>query len=96
MTEGVSYFGVILQILQILVIAGGGLFALATLRSTVGTLKTDMVDMKEEIKKVGQVLTTLAVTTKRLDYVEEDIRELKHGRGFITKRTDGGINGEYP
>jgi hypothetical protein len=32
------------------------------------------------------------VTSKRLDHVEEDIREMKHGRGFIQPR----LNGEYP
>jgi len=95
-TENISHIGVILQVLQILVILCGGIFALATLRTTVGTLKTDMVDMKEEIKKVGQVLVTLAVTTTRLDAIEEDIRDLKRGRGFITPRSEGGINGEYP
>jgi hypothetical protein len=55
-----------------------------------------MTDMKEEIKKVGQVLVTLAITTSRLDNAEQDIRDLKHGRGFIVPRSEGGINGEYP
>ena len=38
----------------------------------------------------------MAVTQTRLDNVEQDIRDLKHGRGFIQPRADGGINGEYP
>jgi len=62
----------------------------------VNNLKDDMTDMKAEIKKVGQVLVTMAVTTTRLDNVEKDIRDLKHGRGFIRDRQDGGIQGEYP
>lgn len=84
------------NIIEIGSIIGGGLLVLVTLRNTVSNLKNDMTDMKEEIKKVGQVLVTLAVTTTRLDNVEQDIRELKHGRGFIQPRSDGGINGEYP
>lgn len=84
------------NIIEIGSIIGGGLLVLVTLRNTVSNLKNDMTDMKEEIKKVGQVLVTLAVTTTRLDNVEQDIRELKHGRGFIVPRSDGGINGEYP
>lgn len=71
---------------------GGGLLALGSFRKSVENLTRDMTDMKEEIKQVGKVLVTLAVTTTRLDSVEQDIRELKHGRGFIQPR----INGEYP
>ncbi len=96
MTENVSHVGLLLQILQIIVIVGGGIFALATLRSTVGRLASDIVDVKAELKKLADVLVTLAVTSKRLDNVEEDVRDLKHGRGFIKQRSDGGINGEYP
>ena len=84
------------NIIEISVIVGGGLLTLVTLRNTVNNLKDDMVDMKTEIKKVGEVLVKMAVTQTRLDNVEQDIRDLKHGRGFITPRSDGGINGEYP
>ncbi len=94
MTENISHLGVLLQLLQIVVIISGGIFALATLRSTVGRLASDIVDVKAELKKLGDVLVTLAVTSKRLDNAEEDIRDLKHGRGFIQNRP--GINGEYP
>jgi hypothetical protein len=82
------------HILQIVVIIGGGVSALIVMRNTVANLKEDMTDMKTEIKKVGEVLVTLAVTTKRLDNVEEDIRDMKHGRGFIANRLSA--NGEYP
>ncbi len=95
MTENISHVGLLLQVLQIFVIIGGGIFALATLRSTVGRLASDIVDVKAELKKLADVMVTLAVTSKRLDNVEEDIREMKRGRGFIQPR-DGGINGEYP
>lgn len=84
------------NIVEIGSIIVGGISAVVMLRNTVSNLKNDMTDMKEEIKKVGQVLVTLAVTTTRLDNAEQDIRDLKHGRGFITPRSEGGINGEYP
>lgn len=80
------------NIIEISVIIGGGLLAMVTLRSTVNNLKEDMTDMKTEIKKVGEVLVKMAVTQTRLDNVEQDIRDLKHGRGFIS----GSANGEYP
>lgn len=82
------------HILQIVVIVGGGFSALIVMRASVSNLKEDMTDMKTEIKKVGEVLVTLAVTTKRLDNVEEDIRDMKHGRGFVRGRN--GVEGEYP
>lgn len=81
------------HILQIVVILGGGISALVIMRNTVINLKDDMTDMKAELKKLGDVLVTLAVTTKRLDNIEEDIRDIKHGRGFIRGRD--GIDGEY-
>lgn len=80
MTENV---GLILQITQIVAIIGGGIYALATLRGTVTTLSTDIIDIKADLKKFGDVLVTMAVTSKRLDNLEEDVRDLKHGEGFI-------------
>ncbi len=84
------------NIIEIATIAVGGIATLITLRVTVGNIKTDMVDMKAEIKKVGEVLITLAVTQTRLDNAENAILELRHGRGFIKDRSQGGINGEWP
>ena len=84
------------NIIEVTVLAFGGLAALITLRVTVNNIKSDMVDMKTEIKKVGEVLVKMAVTQTRLDMVEQDIRDLKHGRGFIQPRAEGGINGEWP
>jgi hypothetical protein len=71
------------NLIEITAILGGGVVALITLRGTVINLKNDMTDMKAEIKKVGEVLTTLAVTSNRLDRAEQDIWELKHGEGFV-------------
>lgn len=82
------------NIIEVSVIIVGGLVTLVTLRNTVNNLKEDMTDMKSEIKKVGEVLIQMAVTQKRLDNVEQDIRDLKHGRGFIQPRD--ALNGEYP
>jgi hypothetical protein len=89
--EVIDYTINIATIIQILVIAGGGLSALIVMRNTVTNIQDDMREMKSELKKCGEALVTLAVTSKRLDHVEEDIREMKHGRGFVTRS----INGEY-
>lgn len=71
------------NLIEIAAIIGGGLLALVTLRSTVNTLKNDMTDMKTEIKKVGEVLIQMAVTDTRLNNLEQDVRDLRHGEGFI-------------
>jgi ethanolamine ammonia-lyase small subunit len=73
------------HIIQILLIAGGGISALAVMRNILATLKADMTDMKMELRKLSDVLVVLAVTSKRLDNVEEDIRDMKNGRGFINR-----------
>jgi hypothetical protein len=78
--------------IQIVVIVCGGLVAMISMKSTVENIKSDMDEMKTDLKKVGEALVTLAVATKRLDHVEEDIREMKHGRGFIQRS----LNREYP
>lgn len=88
----VDYTITVGNIVEIGVLVVGGLLTLGALRNTVNNLKNDMTDMKAEIKKVGQVLVQMAVTSTRLDNVEQDIRDLKHGRGFIQER----VNGEYP
>ncbi len=79
------------NIIEIGVIGGGGIIAVVTLRSTVGNMKADLTDMKAELKKVGEVLIKMAVTDQRLSNVEQDIREIKHGHGFVRE-----INGEWP
>ncbi len=71
------------NLIEISVIIAGGMAALVTLRGTVNNLKNDMTDMKAEIKKVGEVLIKMAVTDNRLNNLEQDMRELRHGEGFV-------------
>lgn len=79
----IDYTITIGNVIEIISILGGGLLVLISLNNTVGNLKTDVTDMKAELKKVGEVLIAIAVTTTRLDALEQDIRELKHGEGFV-------------
>ena len=87
------------NIIEICTIAGGGIIALATvrnsvfnLRSEIKNMKDDFVDMKKDIKALGEVMVKMAVTDQRLLGVEQDVRELKHGRGFVQHE----IQGEWP
>ena len=79
----IDYTITIGNIIEIGAIIGGGGAAMITLRGTVMNLKNDMTDMKTEIKKVGDVLIKMAVTDTRLTNIEQDVRELKHGEGFV-------------
>ena len=81
------------NIIEIATIAGGGIWVLIKLNNSVSVLKIDVDKMQREIIKIGDVLTQLAVTKTRLDNMETDIRELKHGDDFV--RGPHGIDREY-
>lgn len=80
------------NIIEISVIAVGGVTMMITLKNTVTNMKTDISDMKSEIKKVGDVLVKMAVTEQRISNVEQDVRDLRHGHGFVQRD----LNGEFP
>jgi len=90
------------NIIEIGTIAVGGIIAIVQVKNSVSALKTeiaieldfmktDFTEMKAEIKRFSDVLIKMAVTDQRLLGVEQDLRELKHGRGFVQS-----VNGEYP
>lgn len=90
------------NIIEIGVLAIGGVGAIFTIKSSVGNMKNDLIDLKAEMKKIGEVLVAQAAadaritaSDQRLNNLEQDLRELRHGRGFVTNRSEGGLNGEY-
>jgi hypothetical protein len=91
------------NIIEIGTIAIGGIIAIVQVKNSVSSLKNeiaieldfmknDFTDMKAEIKRFSDVLIKMAVTDQRLLGVEQDIRELKHGKGFVQRD----LTGEYP
>jgi hypothetical protein len=44
----------------------------------------EISELKTEVKKVGDVITAMAVHNERLNMLQKDIDELRHGRGFVT------------
>lgn len=91
------------NIIEIGTIAVGGIIAIVQVKASVSSLKkeiaieldfmkSDFTEMKAEIKRFSDVLIKMAVTDQRLLGVEQDIRELKHGKGFVQRE----VNGEYP
>lgn len=49
--------------------------------------------LSETLKAINSTLTKVAVQDQRLNGIEEDIRELKHGKGFV--RGPSGIDREF-
>jgi hypothetical protein len=82
--------GNIVEIGSILI---GGLYALATIKSNVGLLKTEVGEMQNEIRKITDILINQADQNRRIIHLEDDLRELRHGRGFI--KGPSGIDKEY-
>lgn len=88
------------NIIEIGSILGGGVLVLLTLKADVSALKADGRAMREdfgemqtEIKKIGEVLITQADQNRRIMHLEDDLRELRHGRGWVTG--PHGIDREY-
>lgn len=93
------------NLVEIAVICAGGIGALAVVRNTVAHLKTELSDMKQntkdqfagiesEIKRLGEVLINQADQNRRIIHLEDDVRDLRHGRGFVRGPT--GIDREFP
>lgn len=89
------------NLIEIASIIGGGLLVLIRLNNNVVKLTSDVGSMQTEIKKLGEILIAqanlrgeLQGITTRLGTAESDIRDLRHGDGFI--RGARGIDREFP
>lgn len=52
-------------------------------------------NIEGQIANTTSLVTNMAVTSNRLDHIEQDIHDLRHGKGFVTEGSAGGINREY-
>jgi hypothetical protein len=96
----IDYTITIGNLIEIASIIGGGILVLLTLKNDVNSLKIgasvlsdDLLGMQAEIKKLGEILVNIAevrgeirVVNTRMTNAEQDIRELRHGQGFILQR----------
>jgi Leu/Phe-tRNA-protein transferase len=64
-------------------------------------LKEDMRNLREEMKKLADVIIVQAVQTReiqhlqtQLDIVQQNVEDMRRGHGFIHGR--GGVDREYP
>lgn len=103
----IDYTITIGNIIEIGSIVGGGILVLWALKADVSalksgaqTLKNDFTQIQVEIKKLGDILVNLAdirgeirVHDTRITAAEQDIRELRHGDGFV--KGPRGVDREY-
>lgn len=64
------------------------------LETAVTTAISEISELKKEFKKFGEILINQADQNRRIIHLEEDVRELRHGEGFV--RGPRGIEREYP
>lgn len=79
------------NIIEICVLLGGGAIFLIKQSDTVKYILSEVKTVKDDIKDLKKLATDTAVINNRIANLEEDFRELKHGRGFV----QNGLNGEW-
>jgi hypothetical protein len=82
-----EYAGFLTALIQLGGFIIGGIIIAVSMRNNLSFLQREVVDLKLEIKKLGDILTTLAVQETRLDYMDRQIDDLRHGRGRIVETT---------
>ncbi len=80
------------NIIEISTILVGGTIVFTNVRGSVKHLKAEVVEMKLDIRALNKIVIEMAVADRRLSDAEQDIRDLRHGRGFIRDA----IEGEWP
>lgn len=104
-----SSLDTILKLVEIgSILIGGGTVSftigrtLARFETSLTLQAKDVIDLKTDVKKIGELMTTVAVQNQRMDGMSERLNmidkrfdELRHGEGWVThKRTS--VEGEYP
>lgn len=86
----------ILQIAQIAAYILGAAIFVAMLKADIRILRHDMRNLSvrqdalaEGFKSLTDILTKVAVQDQRIKAIEDDVRELRHGRGYILSDRKG-------
>lgn len=58
---------------------------LINLRGDINQIKEHQKTLMESLKQLNNILTQIAVQDARINMIEKDIDELRHGQGFINK-----------
>jgi peptidoglycan hydrolase CwlO-like protein len=74
-------------IIQILVVIAGGLIVLGAMRRTIQDMDKEITEIKRDQKDLTKTIAQMAVQAQRLNRLEEDVRDLRYGRGFVMERS---------
>lgn len=69
-------------IVQSILMLGGGLIVYGALRQTVRDMEKEIVEIREDQREMSKTINKIAVQDQRLNRIEEDLRELRHGQGW--------------
>lgn len=76
------------DLLVVLSLAGSGIvyaFKSGRFAESIKNMQREIIEMKEVAKAMTAVLTTVAVQKKEIEFIRDEIRELKHGDGWVQK-----------
>lgn len=78
------------NIIQLFAFIGGGLWLFFSMRSDIQMLRLDFKHIEEKqlvlneaFTQLGRVLTQVAVQDTRINMIEKNVDELRHGKGYI-------------
>jgi hypothetical protein len=80
-------------LIQIAVFLGTGLIAFIRVQGKLEMLSLRVRNLETTSENIGTILQAVAVQSQRLTALEQDLRELRHGEGFI--RGPRGIDREF-
>lgn len=80
-------------LIQIIVFFGGGLVAFVRVQGKLDVLSLRVENLEKSSANIGSILQQVAVQSQRLTGLEDDVRGLRRGEGWIRGRP--GLDGEY-
>lgn len=88
--ESILSYITIDSVLRAVALVGSVIAFLLYIKTELTQLKAEMIQVREQqkllmdsIKQLNFILTQIAVQEARLNMIEKDIDELRHGQGFI-------------
>lgn len=91
----------VFKALQIVTLLGGGIYVVFKLgrvtervENMLATQTKELTALKEETKKVSEVLTQIALQKREIEILNERYEELRHGEGFVYPMRP--VSGELP
>lgn len=75
-------------VIQTGVLIGGGLIVFGMLRKSVIDMEREIVEIKQDQKDLTKTIAQIAVQDARLNRLEQDIRDLRRGDGWIVSRNE--------